>query len=51
MPPRFGGSPIELITRAEAQGRSRVAQMNQQVLINLESIITALEHPQDNDES
>ncbi|MDN5768221.1 MAG: site-specific integrase [Humibacillus sp.] len=42
---------IELITRAEAQGRTRVAQMNQEVLSNLESIITALEHPEDNDES
>ena len=42
---------IELITRAEAQGRTRVAQMNQDVLSNLESIITALEHPEENDES
>ncbi|MBC7269575.1 MAG: tyrosine-type recombinase/integrase [Streptomyces sp.] len=42
---------IELITRAEAQGRSRVAQMNQEVLINLEAIITALEHPEKDDES
>ena len=42
---------IELITRAEAQGRTRVAQMNQEVLTNLESIITALTHPEDNDES
>ncbi len=42
---------IELITRAEAQGRTRVAQMNQEVLSNLESIITALEHAEDNDES
>ena len=37
--------------RAEAQGRTRVAQMNQDVLSNLESIITALEHPEENDES
>lgn len=42
---------IELITRAEAEGRTRVAQMNQEVLSNLESIITALEHPKENDES
>lgn len=42
---------IELITRAEAQGRTRVAQMNQEVLTNLESIITALEHPEENDET
>lgn len=42
---------IELITRAKAQGRTRVAQMNQEVLGNLESIITTLEHPKDNDES
>ncbi len=42
---------IELITRAEAQGRTRVAQMNQEVLTNLDSIITALEHPEENDES
>ena len=41
---------IELITRAEAQGRSRVAQMNQQVLTNLEAIITALEQPKDPNE-
>ena len=42
---------IELITRAQADGRTRVAQMNQAVLSNLTSIITALEHPQDPDES
>lgn len=38
---------IELITRAEAQGRTRVAQMNHEVLTNLESIITALEQPRE----
>lgn len=42
---------IELITRAEADGRARVAQMNQAVLSNLEAIITSLEHPEENDES
>ena len=42
---------IELITRAEADGRARVAQMNQQVLTNLEAIITALEQPEDTHES
>ena len=42
---------IELITRAQADGRTRVAQMNQAVLSNLTSIITALEHPQAPDES
>lgn len=42
---------IELITRAQAEGRTRVAHMNQEVLTNLESIITALEHPEENDES
>ncbi len=38
---------IELITRAEAEGRTRVASMNKQVLTNLDSIITALEQPED----
>lgn len=38
---------VELITRAEAEGRTRVAQMNQQVLTNLETIITTLESPED----
>jgi len=42
---------IELITRAEAEGRTRVAAMNQQVLTNLETIITALDQPKDPDES
>lgn len=42
---------IELITRAEAEGRTRVAQMNQQVLTNLETIITTLEQPKENNES
>ncbi|MDQ3359165.1 MAG: site-specific integrase [Actinomycetota bacterium] len=42
---------IELITRAEAEGRTRVAQMNEQVLTNLEAIITALDQPEDTDES
>lgn len=38
---------LELITRAEADGRTRVAQMNQQVLTSLEAIITGLEQPED----
>ena len=42
---------IELITRAETDGRTRVAQMNQQVLTNLEAIITTLEQPEDTHES
>ncbi len=42
---------IELITRAQVEGRTRVAQMNQEVLTNLETIITALEHPKETDES
>ena len=42
--------PIE-ITRAQADGHVRVAQMNQQVLTNLEAIITALDQPEDTDES
>ncbi|TWP31696.1 hypothetical protein [Leekyejoonella antrihumi] len=43
---------IELITRAEAEGRARVADMNKQVLTSLDAIITALEQPeQESDES
>lgn len=38
---------VELITRAEAEGRTRVAGMNQQVLTNLDAIITALEQPKE----
>ena len=45
------GQVIELITRAQADGHVRVAQMNQQVLTNLEAIITALDQPEDTDES
>jgi integrase len=40
---------IELITRAETEGRTRVAQMNQQVLSSLEAIIIGLEQPEDTD--
>lgn len=36
---------IELVTRAQADGRTRVAHMNQQVLTSLEAIITGLEQP------
>jgi integrase len=42
---------IELITAAEARGQARLAEMNQQVLGNLDQIITALtDHPADGPE-
>ena len=40
------GQVIELITAAEARGQARLVEMNQQVLGNLDRIITALtDHP------
>ena len=35
---------LQLVTAAEARGQQRLAEMNRQVLANLDSIITAL-HP------
>jgi hypothetical protein len=35
---------LQIITAAEANGHSRVAEMNRQVAGNLGKIITALEH-------
>ena len=34
---------LQLITAAEAAGHARVAEMNKQVAVNLDKIITALE--------
>jgi hypothetical protein len=34
---------LQIITAAEAHGRTRLAEMNQQVLGNLDNIIAALE--------
>ena len=36
---------LQLITAAEARGQQRLAEMNRQVLANLDNIITALDHP------
>ena len=36
---------LQLVTAAEARGQQRLAEMNQQVLHNLDNIITALEEP------
>ena len=33
---------LQIITAAEARGQARLAEMNRQVLANLDSIITAL---------
>ena len=38
---------LELITAAEARGQQRLAEMNRQVLGNLDTIIKALESPED----
>jgi hypothetical protein len=38
---------LELITAAEARGQQRLAEMNRQVLGNLDTIIEALETPED----
>lgn len=40
---------IELITAAEARGQTRLAEMNQQVLGNLDRIIDTLDHDADDD--
>jgi hypothetical protein len=34
---------LQIITAAEARGQLRMAEMNQQVLINLDNIITTLQ--------
>jgi hypothetical protein len=36
---------LQLITAAEARGQERLAEMNRQVLHNLDKIITALDQP------
>src|SRR4029077_9513484 len=36
---------LQLVTAAEGRGQQRLAEMNRQVLANLDSIITALDHP------
>ena len=36
---------LQLITAAEARGQQRLAEMNRQVLANLDNIITALDEP------
>jgi integrase len=36
---------LQLITAAEARGQQRLAEMNRQVLLNLDSIITSLDQP------
>lgn len=38
---------LQIISAAEARGQQRLAEMNQQVLTNLEKIITALESDRD----
>jgi len=36
---------LQLITAAEARGQQRLAEMNRQVLLNLDSIISSLDQP------
>jgi hypothetical protein len=43
------GQIIELITAAQARGQTRLAEMNQQVLGNLDRIIDTLDHDADDD--
>jgi len=38
---------LQLVTAAEARGQQRLAEMNRQVLGNLDNIITALDEPKD----
>lgn len=45
------GQIIELITAAQARGQTRLAEMNQQVLGNLDRIIDTLDHDADDDAS
>ena len=45
------GQVIELITAAQARGQTRLAEMNQQVLGNLDRIIDTLDHDADDDAS
>ena len=42
---------LQIISAAEARGQTRVAQMNRQVAVNLEKIITALEAGDDEPEA
>lgn len=42
---------VEIITAAEARGQQRLIEMNQQVLGNLDQIITALEDEQDGEQT
>ncbi|WP_204809410.1 integrase [Mycobacterium riyadhense] len=37
---------LQLITAAEARGQQRLAEMNRQVLRNLDNIITTLDNPE-----
>ena len=37
---------LQLITAAQARGQQRLAEMNRQVLHNLDNIITALHQPE-----
>jgi hypothetical protein len=43
------GQIIELITAAQARGQTRLVEMNQQVLGNLDRIIDTLDHDTDDD--
>jgi hypothetical protein len=36
---------LQLVTAAEARGQQRLAEMNRQVLANLDSIVTTLDAP------
>jgi hypothetical protein len=38
---------VQIISAAEARGQARLAEMNQQVLGNLDKVITALETEED----
>lgn len=42
---------VQIITAAEARGQQRLIEMNQQVLGNLDQIITSLEDDQDDEAS
>jgi F0F1-type ATP synthase membrane subunit b/b' len=42
---------LQIITAAEAHGQQRLAEMNHQVLGNLDKIITTLENDTDTEES
>ena len=38
---------LDLITAAEARGQQRLAEMNRTVLVNLDTIISSLQTPED----